>query len=99
MFLIKTKGKKIDEWTVVGKLPGISGLLSFDTAGATGLSFVLVELLLDLMRRSASTYFDPDVGRFLRFNSAFKSLTVTRKYIANNCDDKNKSKVYPWHPP
>ena len=61
-------------------MPAISGLLSLDRAGATGLSFALVELLLDLMRRSVSTYFDPDVGRFRRFSSAFKSLTVRRKY-------------------
>ena len=66
---------------IAEKSPAISGLLSLDIAGATGLSFVLVELLLDLMRRSVSTYFEPDVGRFLRFSSAFKSLTVTRKYI------------------
>ena len=61
-------------------MPAISGLLSLDRAGATGLSFALVELLLDLMRRSVSTYFDPEVGRFRRFSSAFKSLTVRRKY-------------------
>lgn len=61
------------------KLPVVSGLPSFDTAGATGLSFVLVELL-DLIRRSVRTYFDPDVARFLRFSSAFKSLTATMKY-------------------
>ena len=52
-----------------------------DRAGATGLSFALVELLLDLMRRSVSTYFDPDVGRFRRFSSAFKSLTVRKEVI------------------
>ena len=71
---METKEKCMND----GKLPAISGLLSFDTAGATGLSFVLVELL-DLIRRSESTYFDPDVGRFLRFSSAFKSLTA-RQY-------------------
>ena len=52
-----------------------------DRAGATGLSFALVELLLDLMRRSVSTYFDPDVGRFRRFSSAFRSLTVRKEGI------------------
>ena len=50
-----------------------------DNAGATGLSFALVALLLDLMRRSVSTYFDPEVGRFLRFSSAFRSLTVRNR--------------------
>ena len=62
-------------------MPAISGLLSLDRAGATGLSFALVELLLDLMRRSVSTYFDPDVGRFRRFSSAFRSLTVRKEGI------------------
>ena len=69
------------EWREI-HIPAISGLLSLDKAGATGLSFVLVALLLDLMRRSVSTYFEPDVGRFLRFSSAFKSLTVRKgKYM------------------
>ena len=71
-----------------------------DRAGATGLSFVLVALLLDLMRRSVSTYFDPDVGRFLRFSSAFKSLTVRRgKYMLSTIILCDINDAYLWHPP
>ena len=73
----------------------MSGLPSFDTAGATGLSFVLVVVeLLDLIKRSARTWRDPEVGRFLRFSSAFNSLTANNVRVRRHLIQSSKQTAF-----